>query len=91
MGEIGIKFDDDFTTHTTDVVRVWLTTGDKPDDTMSIAVIVRGVSNDSPIQSGVHAKMCAALRACVEECLRGPTIDLWTRVETPSADGGEVK
>lgn len=86
MSIIGIKFDDDYTTHTTDAVRVWFTTGDKPRNTMSVAVIVRSVSDNSPIQNGVHTKLCAAIRACVEECLRGPSLEVWTTVEMPSPD-----
>lgn len=85
---IEVKFDDDFRTNTTDVARVWLTTGDKPDDTMSVAVIVRTVSAQSPIHTGVHAHLCAALRKAVEDAMAGPTIALWTEVDKEVAEGG---
>lgn len=85
--KIGVGFDDDFTSITTDVVRVWFTVGDKPDDTASLAVMVRSVGHNNKVQLGMHEIACRAARKAIEEAFApGQLISVWMTVDVAEAE-----
>jgi len=82
MMTIKVQIDDDFRTNTVDVARVWLTHGDKPDDTMSLSVMVRAVSHGHELHTGILAHLCGAIRKAVEDAMQPGPIELL--VEKPA-------
>ena len=86
---IGIKIDDDFTSVTSDVARVWFTLGDRPDDAASVAILVRSVGKNNKVQIGFHQYIHDVVRKAVEAaCAPGQRIELLTIVEEA---GGQEK
>lgn len=83
---IAIRIDDDFVTTTVDVARVWV----KPEgeNSMSVAVIVRAVSEGSKVHEGLLAELCKRCRAAVEDFAAQKKVELWTRV-SKAAEGGQ--
>ena len=51
---INLCIEDDATSVTSDVARVWFTLGDQPDDAASVAVLVRSVGKNNKVQIGFH-------------------------------------
>ena len=87
---IGIKIDDDFTSVTSDVARVWFTLGDRPDDAASVAILVRSVGKNNKVQIGFHQYIHDAVRKAVEAaCAPGQHLELLTVVD--EAGGQETK
>lgn len=91
-GQIRISLDDDYTSTTTDVARVWFTLGEGPDDTASLCVMVRSVGRNNKVQKGMHTLMCAEVRKAVEAVVARPVLEVWTEVDalevpTPPNEG----
>lgn len=71
--KMAIRFDDDFTTNTTDVARIWFSAGDQPRDTASIAVMVRSVGHNNAFQEGMHVRACCVIREALEKAFAPDT------------------
>ncbi len=81
MPAVGVRVELDTTdnTITTDAARVWLVLHeDGREETLSVAVMVRSVSNKSPLQLGVHAMVVDAVKKAALAAFAGPTINVWT-------------
>ena len=87
---INLCIEDDATSVTSDVARVWFTLGDRPDDAASVAVLVRSVGKNNKVQIGFHQYIHDVVRKAVEAaCAPGQRIELLTIVE--EAGGQETK
>lgn len=85
--QIGVRFDDDFTSVTTDVARVWFTVGKKPEDTASLAVMVRSVGHNNKAQLGMHEIACQAVRKAIEAAFAPDhVLGVWTEVAKEPTD-----
>lgn len=91
-GRILIKLDDEFTSITSDVVRVWFTIGDHPDDTASLCVMVRSVGHNNKVQLGMHVLICKEVRKALEAVVALPALEVWTEIDAAErGEGGSEK
>ncbi len=87
--QIRFKIDDNYTSLTTDAVRVWFITGDKPDDTASVVVMIRSVGFNNDVQMGMHEYICKTIRGAIEEMCSRTEHVIRVRVKPTTGEGGQ--
>lgn len=90
MDKMQLRLDDDFTTLTTDVARVWFRLGEEKENTASIGVIVRSVGHNNQAQIGMHEMLCREIRKAVEEIVARPMVSISMPAEAAREKGGDA-
>lgn len=85
-----VKTKDDLLTTTRDAIRVWLTDGNKPEDTVTVAVMVRVVGNNTRLHASAAQWVEEACRDAVNAIL-SPASDavVFTTSEAAESANGE--
>lgn len=90
MDKMQIRLDDDFTTLTTDVARVWFQLNEEKENTASIGVIVRSVGHNNRAQIGMHELLCREIRRVVEEIVNGPIVGISMPTTPENSEAAEA-